>query len=202
MTDTPLSPAPAVRRHLVRDSAATDVALVASFAALIIACSTLTVTVGAVPVTLQTFAVLLTGAVLGPRRALLALALYLAVGMAGLPVFSGGRTGLAALAGPSVGYVVSFPVTAVAVALLVGRIPVRVARGARTALVFAACVVATVLVTYPLGIAGMAWRLDLTLAEAFVANATFVPGDLLKCVAAAITATAVLRAFPRLQRAA
>lgn len=231
MTDLPAPQATVVRRHLTRRSATTDVALVATFAALIAACAMLTIPVGAVPVTLQTFAVLLTGAVLGPRRAALALGLYLAIGMAGVPVFSAGRTGLVVLAGPSVGYVVSFPFAAAAVGLLVGRIPpaywsqgprrtvrgdaVPFAAGAvgrlvgrilawvrgagRTVLIFAACVAATVLVIYPLGIAGMAWRLDLTLGEAFMANAVFIPGDLLKCAAAAVTAAAVLRAFPHLR---
>lgn len=205
MSDAPAAPSPAVRRDLVRDSAATDVALVAMFAALITACAVLpaiTIAVVPVPITLQTFAVLLTGAVLGPRRALLTLGLYLAIGMAGVPVFSMGRTGLAVLAGPSVGYVVAFPLAAAAVGILVGRIPARAGRKARVGLIFAACVVATVLVIYPLGIAGMVWRLDLTLGEAFVANATYIPGDLIKCAAVAVTATAVLRAFPRLQRRA
>lgn len=205
MTHAPAPHVSGVRRHLTRDSAATDVALVATFAALIAACAMLpaiTIAVVAVPITLQTFAVLLTGAVLGPRRALLAVGLYLAIGMAGVPVFSAGRTGLMVLAGPSVGYVVAFPFAAALVGLLVGRIPARAGQAARTAFVFGACVAATALVIYPLGIAGMAWRLDLTLGEAFVANATFIPGDLVKCVAAAVTATAVLRAFPRLQRQA
>ncbi|WP_066463305.1 biotin transporter BioY [Sanguibacter suarezii] len=200
MTDLPVNQAAPVRRHLTRDTAATDVALVATFAALVAACAMLTIAVGAVPITLQTFAVLLTGAVLVPRRALLALGLYLAIGLAGVPVFSGGRTGLMVLAGPSVGYVVSFPVAAAVVGLLVGRIPARIGGAARTVGIFAACVAATVAVVYPLGIAGMAWRLDLTVGEAFVANATFIPGDLLKCAAAAVTAAAVLRAFPGLQR--
>lgn len=200
MTDLPAQQATVVRRHLTRRSATTDVALVATFAALIAACAMLTIPVGAVPVTLQTFAVLLTGAVLGPRRAALALGLYLAIGMAGVPVFSAGRTGLMVLAGPSVGYVVSFPFAAAAVGVLVGRIPARIGGAARTILIFAACVAATVVVIYPMGIAGMAWRLDLTLGEAFMAIAVFIPGDLLKCAAAAVTAAAVLRAFPRLQQ--
>ncbi|SDD31262.1 biotin transport system substrate-specific component [Sanguibacter gelidistatuariae] len=205
MSDAPAAQSPAVRRNLVRDSAATDVALIATFAALITACALLpaiTIAVVPVPITLQTFAVLLTGAVLGPRRALLTLGLYLAIGMAGVPVFSMGRTGLAVLAGPSAGYVVAFPIAAALVGVLVGRIPARAGRTARVALTFAACAAATALVIYPLGIAGMAWRLDLTAAEAFVANAAYIPGDLVKCTAAAVTATAVLRAFPRLQRRA
>ena len=202
MTEASAPQAPAARRHLTRDSAATDVALVATFAALIAACAMFTLSVGAVPITLQTFAVLLTGAVLGPRRALLAVGLYLAIGLAGVPVFSGGRTALMVLAGPSVGYIVAFPGAAVAVGLLMSRIPARVGGAVRTALIGAACVVATVAVIYPLGIAGMAWRLGFTAGEAFAANALFIPGDLLKCAAAAVTAAAVLRAFPRLQRRA
>lgn len=62
-----------------------------------------------VPITGQTFAVLLTGAVLGPRRAFAAQVLYLTEGAAGLPVFACGSAGLAALLGPSAGYLIGFP---------------------------------------------------------------------------------------------
>ncbi len=65
-----------------------------------------------VPITGQTFAVLLSGAVLGARRAFLAQALYLAQGSIGLPVFAAGSAGLAALAGPTGGYLVAFPFAA------------------------------------------------------------------------------------------
>src|SRR5512142_1612629 len=61
-----------------------------------------------VPLTGQTFAVLLSGAVLGGRRGALAQALYLLEGASGLPVFAGGAAGLAAFAGPSAGYLVAF----------------------------------------------------------------------------------------------
>jgi biotin transport system substrate-specific component len=57
-----------------------------------------------VPVTGQTFAVLLAGAVLGARRGFLSQLGYLALGAAGLPVFAGGS-----LAGPTAGYLWSFP---------------------------------------------------------------------------------------------
>jgi len=62
-----------------------------------------------VPITGQTFAVLLTGAVLGGRRAFLAQALYLAEGAGGLPVFAGGGHGFASFAGPTAGYLLAFP---------------------------------------------------------------------------------------------
>src|SRR5262245_41268506 len=53
-----------------------------------------------VPITGQTFAVLLSGAVLGARRAFLAQALYLFEGAVGLPVFAGGAAGLVKFMGP------------------------------------------------------------------------------------------------------
>lgn len=61
-----------------------------------------------VPVTLQTFAVLLTGALLGSRRGALAVFTYLAEGLAGLPVFAGWSGGIAHLLGPTGGYLLGF----------------------------------------------------------------------------------------------
>ena len=74
-----------------------------------------------VPVTGQTFAVLLAGAVLGPRRAFAAMALYLAEGASGLPFFAGGAAGAAWLLGPSGGYLLSFPFAAFATGVLAAR---------------------------------------------------------------------------------
>lgn len=61
-----------------------------------------------VPWTLQPFAVLLVGALLGARRGALALATYLGEGALGAPVFAGGAAGVGALLGPSGGYLVGF----------------------------------------------------------------------------------------------
>ena len=57
-----------------------------------------------VPLTGQTFAVLLTGALLGPRLGALAMVAYLAEGAAGLPFFRGGAGGVGHLMGPTAGY--------------------------------------------------------------------------------------------------
>src|SRR3989337_2904313 len=93
----------------------TDLALVAAFAALIAVCAllpALKVGAGLVPITLQTFAVLLAGAVLGARRGVLAVLLCVVVGAAGVPIFSVGACGPAVLAGPTTGYLVGFPLAA------------------------------------------------------------------------------------------
>ena len=74
-----------------------------------------------VPVTGQTFAVLLAGAVLGARRGALSVLAYIAEGLAGLPVFAQGKAGLLALAGPTGGYLVGFVAAAYVVGLLAQR---------------------------------------------------------------------------------
>jgi biotin transport system substrate-specific component len=71
-----------------------------------------------VPVTLQTLAVLLTGAALGSRRGALAMLAYLAEGAAGLPVFAGASGGFIHLIGYTGGYLWSYPIAAFIVGLL------------------------------------------------------------------------------------
>ena len=72
-----------------------------------------------VPITGQTFAVLLSGAVLGWRRAFLSQIAYLAEGAAGLPVFADGAGSVLHLVGPSGGFLLCFPLAAAMVGFLV-----------------------------------------------------------------------------------
>ena len=65
-----------------------------------------------VPITGQTFGVLLTGALLGPRLGVLAMLFYLIEGGAGLPFFAGGTGGAARLLGPTGGYLAAYPLAA------------------------------------------------------------------------------------------
>jgi biotin transport system substrate-specific component len=183
-----------------RTSTTTDLALVAGFAALVAVCAVLPSlhVTGPVPITLQTFGVLLTGAVLGPRRGFLAVVLYLAVGTAGLPVFADGRSGPAVFTGPSVGYLVGFPLAAALCGLLVSRLPRRRLQTS-VPLVFAAGLVSSAVFIHTLGILGLWWRIDgMTLGGAFDIDKVFWIGDVLKNVAMALVATAVHRAFPDL----
>ncbi len=186
---------------VTRTSAATDLALVATFAAFVAVCAVLPAipTGGAVPITLQTFGVVLTGLVLGPRRGALALLLYVVVGLAGLPIFSGAVGGLGVLAGPSAGYLLAFPFAAAlagGLGLLARRAPGRW----RVPALFGAACAATLLTVHPLGIAVLGWRLGLSASEAISAGVVFLPGDLIKNALAAVVAAAALRAFPDLLR--
>ncbi|VXB81755.1 biotin transporter BioY [Nocardioides sp. AX2bis] len=177
----------------------TDLALVAGFAALVVVCSALPAinVTGIVPITLQTFGVLLAGAVLGPVRGFLAVLLYLALGAAGLPVFSGGAAGLGVLAGPTAGYLIGFPLAAALTGLLVARLP-RGAAARNVPLVFLCGLVGSAVFIHTLGMAGLVLRADLTWAQAFDVDKVFWIGDVVKNVAMALVATSVHRAFPDL----
>ncbi|HEX8355135.1 MAG TPA: biotin transporter BioY [Pyrinomonadaceae bacterium] len=74
-----------------------------------------------VPLTGQTFAVLLTGALLGPRLGALAMLAYLAEGAAGLPFFRGGAGGVTHLSGATAGYLLAFPAAAYVTGYLAER---------------------------------------------------------------------------------
>src|SRR6478735_2827010 len=68
--------------------------------------------IGPVPITMQTFAVTLTGALLGSRLGAAALIAYLIEGASGLPFFAHGGAGFGYLLGPTGGYLISFPAAA------------------------------------------------------------------------------------------
>ena len=129
-----------------------------------------------VPLTLQTFAVLLTGAVLGPRLGAASMALYVAVGLAGVPWFAGQSSGLHL---PTLGYLIGFVVAA----LLVGRL----ADHGRDRRFWGAAATMTLgtLVIYACGVPVLAWAVGVSLPEAVVLGVVpFLLGDALKILAA------------------
>jgi biotin transport system substrate-specific component len=175
-----------------------DVALIAGFAALIAVSAQLEIKTGVgVPFSLQTFAVLLSGAVLGPLRGFLTVALYLAGGAVGLPIFSGGAAGVAHFTGPTAGYLLAFPFAAALCGFIVWR-----NHGRRTdfTLVFTAGLLSSFVFIHTLGPLNLAWRADMVVKDAFIFDTQFFPGDVVKNVVMALVATAVHRAFPDLLR--
>ena len=177
----------------------TDLALVATFAALIAVCAVtaaLPFGVNGVPVTLQLLAIFLAGAVLGAVRGFLAVALYLVVGAAGLPVFAAGTSGIAPFTGPTAGYLITFPLAALITGFVVERFR---ARGvAVTAVVVAVGGLLGEAVVTAAGAASIAAAADLTYRQGLTAALPYVPADLVKLGIAAVVAAAVHRAFPQL----
>ena len=97
-----------------------DIVLIVAGSALLALSAQVTIhlPIGPVPITGQTFAVLLLGAVLGPRLGAMAAALYVLEGIANLPVYASGAHGWAVITGSSGGYLLSYPVAAFAVGYL------------------------------------------------------------------------------------
>lgn len=89
-----------------------SVGLVLGFSLLMALSAQIVIPIAPVPITGQTFVVLLTGALLGSRLGAITMIVYLVEGASGLPFFYGGSGGLAHLFGPTGGYLVAFPAAA------------------------------------------------------------------------------------------
>lgn len=179
-------------------STATDLALIAAFAALIAVVTVavpIPIVFGGVPTTLQTFGVLLAGAVLGARRGFLAVALYLLMGFAGLPVFANGGAGPAVFAGGTGGYLLGFLFAAPMCGFIVEKF-LRKRAATNVALVFAAGLVSSALFIHTFGIAGLMINAEMPVKAAALLDVSFWIGDVIKNIAMAFVATAVHRAFP------
>ena len=131
-----------------------------------------------VPITGQTFAVLLSGTVLGARRAFLGQCLYLLEGALGLPFFAGGAAGVAKLLGPTGGYLIAFPFAAAMTGAFaehaLDRTPVRM---------FLIMIAGSVVI-FGLGLGQLSRFLP---GSSLLASGLlpFVPGDLIKAALAA-----------------
>ena len=140
-----------------------------------------------VPVTGQTFGVLLAGAVLGARRGWLSQTAYLALGAVGLPVFAGGS-----LVGPTAGYLWSFPIAAFLLGWMVERGAIRRTWSLVGALLVAdACILTA-------GVLGLKLTLAVSLRQALVMGAApFWAGEIFKISALGLILPALLRRSQR-----
>ena len=145
-----------------------------------------------VPVTAQTLGVMLAGIILGPRHGALAVLLFLFVVLLGAPLLSGGRGGLGVLFGPSVGFVLGFAPAAFVSGFAMTRLKALPVFAAA----LAAAIIGGIVVEYACGILGLMAMARISLPQALVAIAVFVPGDLLKALATAFVAEASHRSYP------
>jgi len=132
-----------------------------------------------VPITGQTFAVLLTGTVLGARRAFLAQCLYLLEGAVGLPFFAGGAAGVAKILGPTGGYLIAFPFAAAMTGALAEHSSVD-----RKPLPMFLTMLAGSVVIFGLGLGQLSRFVP---ADSLLASGLlpFIPGDVIKALLAA-----------------
>jgi biotin transport system substrate-specific component len=134
-----------------------------------------------VPFTMQTFAVLLCGGVLGSRAGAASQLLYLAMGAVWFPFFAEGRSGVDALMGPTAGYLIGFVVAAFVVGKLAERGDDR-----RFVPAVGAFLIGS-LIIYAFGVAGLMLFADLSFADAVAGGVLpFIFWDVLKALAAGV----------------
>nr|WP_246323571.1 biotin transporter BioY [Alpinimonas psychrophila] len=167
-------------------SAAANITMVVAGAALTAGAAQLVIPMWPVPITGQTFAVLLVGTTLGALRGALSMVLYIALGAIGLPIFTEGSAGWHVIAGPTGGYLVGFVLAAVLTGWLAQRSWDRQIVGAAVAFLAGTAVIYAVglpWLSVALGQLGYPNDMGATLQAGFL---PFVPGDILKAVAAGV----------------
>ena len=129
-----------------------EIAYVALFTALLAVCAWISIPVGEIAFTMQTFAVFAAVGLLGPRRAVVCIVAYILVGAVGAPVFSNFTGGLGVLFGATGGYIIGFIFTALRTGTLMKRIPDSLGKG-WTMLLQALAMTAGLAVCYAFGTA-------------------------------------------------
>jgi len=170
-----------LNREIIRSKTAARVIGVSAFVALTAlgAFVRIPLPFSPVPLTLQTFFVLLGAATLGKNRGVVVQLIYVLLGVAGLPVFSGAGSGWLYLAGPTAGYLLGFIIAALFIGQVINRVKNKF-------LVFLVFVFADFLL---LGL-GTFWLksfLKCSLSKAMIMGMIpFIPGDLCKAWAATL----------------
>lgn len=152
-----------------------------------------------VPITLQTLGVMLAGALLGPKRALQALLLFLLAVALGLPLLSGGRGGLGVFMVPSSGYLMGWPVGAWVTGYVMYALTQRASDTSplRAAVhAFIASALGGLLMVHVCGVIGLVTIANLSWTQALMGTLVFVPGDLIKCGLTAMVVHTVARGLP------
>ncbi|MEJ5377275.1 MAG: biotin transporter BioY [bacterium] len=153
--------------------------LASLMASLTAASSLLAIPLGPVPITLQSLFVLAAGGILGARWGAVSMSLYLLMGMAGLPVFAGGTSGIGKILGPSGGYLLGFVISAALVGFLTHRFQGKI-------YLFLACLAGLALI-YSLGSVWLSLVSRISMENAIALGVMpFLPGDLVKASLAAL----------------
>lgn len=174
-----------------------EMSLVGLFTALTAVGAFISLPLGPVPITLQTLFVLLGGLILGPKLASLSQVLYLLIGLAGIPVFSGFTGGLQTILKPSFGFIISFIIAS----FVVGKVSSLIeAHDSKTTIT--RCLIASSLgtiITYLIGLPYMYFimnyvmNMGLSFYEVLkIGCLLFIPGDILKIIVSAIVGTKLL----------
>ena len=164
-----------------------DITQIGIFTALTAVGAFISIPIGPVPITLQSFFVLLSGIILGSKKAMFSQITYLLLGLIGFPIFSGFSGGLQHIFKPSFGFIVGY----VTAAYVVGKLT---EEKTATRYLWAAVLTGTFII-YAFGLPYMYYILNIMLNNNFSINRifqlgmfAFIPGDVLKAVIIIFTA--------------
>lgn len=138
-----------------------------------------------VPIVLQNLGIMMASLLLGWKKGSISIFLFLIISVF-LPAFTGGNTLLPVLAGPTVGYVLSWLFVPILYSLFTANQPTK-----KPVWIFLAIFLAGVLWVDVLGSIGLAFKLGMPLKTALLSNLAFVPGDTIKAILACLVASRV-----------
>ena len=152
-----------------------DLCYISIFSAVIAVCAQISIPMpyGIVPLTLQTFAIMLAGAVLGVKNGTIATLLYVLLGAVGVPVFSLFTGGIGIVVGPTGGFILSFPLLALAAG-------VGASKDSRLWLTL--WIAIGMIVNYASGIIMYSIVTSTSLSSSFFIMIQFIPTDIIKVV--------------------
>ena len=163
-----------------------DITHIGIFTALTSIGAFISIPIGPVPITLQTFFVLLSGIILGSKKAMFSQIAYVLLGLIGLPVFAEFSGGLQTIFKPSFGFLVGCIIAAYCVGLFIENKP-------KTIKNMSIAVLMGTLIIYAIGLPYMYYILNIMLTNNFaiinilkMGMLVFIPGDALKAASAVL----------------
>ena len=143
------------------------------------------------PIAMQPFIIDLIGFLMTPKQAFMSMLVYILLGMAGLPVFTGGTSGPGKIFGPTGGYIIGFMVAVTVMAFLKGK-EYSFKRYVIVGIIFGVPII------YLMGMAQLMVLTGMDATKAFLTGVLpFIPLDIVKCIGAAAVAGPIYRIFNR-----
>lgn len=145
-----------------------------------------------VPITLQSLGVALAGAVLGAKRGFLSILLFVLLVAVGAPLLAGSRGGVSAIIGPSGGYVMGYPLGALVIGFLVEKYWEKL----KYWNLFLFQFIGGIIVVHFFGVVYLSFITETPIGAAALSSAIFLPGDILKLIAASYVALKINHRHP------
>ena len=162
----------------IQNSKVYSMALIALFAAVTAVFSQIIIPIGPVPINLALLSVFICGCALGWKKGTISIAIYILLGVVGIPVFTGFQGGLAKIAGPTGGYIIGYLFTVFIIGLMCDKL-------GRKVWVMAVSIIIGIILCYAFGTAWFVFSMGEGIWESFLLCVfPFLPGDTAKAVAA------------------